>query len=333
MSTKIEWTDETWNPLHGCSDASAGCTNCYAKKEAHIHANHPNPKVAARFEGLTRISGGKVCWTGKINLHEDILLQPLKWKRPRRVFVNSQSDLFHPSVPFEFVDKVFAIMALTPQHTYQVLTKRPERMAEYFSYEWTESEAAYLSQEACREWLNGLGYSDLDEVIGTCPKNAWGGVSVEDQKAADERIQHLLECPFAVRFLSCEPLIGAVNLAYTCFNGADSFGSMPGIHWVICGGESGHGARPMRPDWARSLRDQCVAAGVPFFFKQWGEWVSEHHIAADPSKQRTDDRFVTIFEDEYGKDYEGEYMCRVGRKVAGRLLDDRAWDEYPEVAR
>lgn len=271
MSTAIQWTDEVWNPTRGCTKVSAGCRACYAMRQAHRFSAPGQP-----YEGLTHVVPGKgPQWTGEVALVHDALDKPLRWRKPRRVFVNSMSDLFHPDVPFEFVDQVFAVMALTPRHTYQVLTKRPERMAEYFlpiggtnRSDWVWSAMARILNR------NRLAYPEWPLP------NVWQGTSVENQAAADERIPHLLRCPAAVRFLSCEPLLGPVDvrqaLTYHRRPGEDfgSFGNilaaMQGVDWVIAGGESGPGARPCNVAWIRSLRDQCAAAGVPYFLKQLG---------------------------------------------------------------
>ena len=237
-NTGIEWTDATWNPVTGCTKVSPGCAHCYAEA------------ITLRFKRGGPFLPGKTT----IRLHPDRLDQPSKWRRPRRIFVNSMSDLFHEDVPFEFVDDIFEVMAANPRHTYQILTKRPERMLDYV--EWTH----------WRVW----------------PPQVWAGVSVENQYWADRRIPPLLETPAAVRFLSVEPLLKPVELArwltwcQLCFarrddhlfEGWDHSAVTP--DWVIVGGESGPKARPMDPDWVRSLRDECGAAGVPFFFKQWG---------------------------------------------------------------
>jgi len=247
MSTKIEWVKnpdgtagETWNPTTGCRKVSAGCENCYAER------------IANRFWGDRKFTD-VVC-------HEDRLEQPLKWKKPRMIFVNSMSDLFHEDSPPAFIEKIFWVMKETPRHIYQVLTKRPERMKQLISF-WNMS----------------------DDSI----PNLWLGVSVENQDTADERIPLLLETPAAVRFLSCEPLLDSLNLneirveglkiSYSttarinCLAEMDDrrlFNSHNTIDWVIVGGESGQGARDMNPDWARSIREQCKEAGVPFFMKQ-----------------------------------------------------------------
>jgi protein gp37 len=277
--SKIEWTDSTWNPVTGCSRVSEGCRNCYAERLAGTRlAQTP------RYEGLTRISGGEPKWTGEVRLHEDVLFKPLSWKRPRRIFVNSMGDTFHEKVPFEFIDRMFAVMALCPQHTFQVLTKRPERMAEFLlTRETTVGEWAvatgvlHYGEKRFRE----MAFKELRWIAEgkSVAPNVWLGTSVENQEEADRRIPHLLNCPAAVRFLSCEPLLGPVDSrAYletiTLFKGDGGRGYRAGrkdvgrIHWVIVGGESGPGARPMEPEWAISLRRQCLSAGVPFFFKQ-----------------------------------------------------------------
>lgn len=285
--SNIEWTDCTWNPVSGCTRVSAGCDNCYAVPMT----NRLEAMGQAKYAGLTVLNGkGDRHFNGVVRCHDDALEVPLRWRKPRRIFVNSMSDLFHRDVPFEFVDKVFAVMALCPQHTFQVLTKRPERMAEYLAdlarrvQEWNGGEGEpeeYLIQrlcdetdqvevaEPCHRWLNTYNARNLGWPL----PNVWLGTSIENQDAADKRIPHLLKCSAAVRFLSAEPLLGPLDLS-AFFGGeyATATGSEPnynfGISWCIVGGESGHGARPMDIEWARSIRDQCQAAGVPFFMKQ-----------------------------------------------------------------
>lgn len=297
--TGIEWTDATWNPVTGCTKVSQGCKHCYAERDW------------GRLQHLPAYAGRAFT---DVRTHADRLDQPLRWRRPRRIFVNSMSDLFHPDVSVEFIDKVFAVMALCPQHTFQVLTKRPERMK------------AYVSNLALRTELVGIEA----EVIGGIDRhkeglqqrwplplqNVWLGVSVEDQAAADERIPLLLDTPAAMRWISAEPLLASINLAEHGLHGG------PGqLDWVVVGGESGPKARPMHPAWARSLRDQCAAAGVPFLFKQWGEWAPDaaHGIAYEG-------RCWT-----WGGDYDNA-VERVGKKLAGRLLNGVVHDCYPEGA-
>ncbi|ALS23773.1 DUF5131 family protein [Paenibacillus naphthalenovorans] len=233
-TSSIEWTEATWNPVTGCTKISEGCRNCYAATMAkRLHAMR-NPRYINGFN---------------VTLHEDLLQLPLKWKRPRRIFVNSMSDLFHKDVPFEFIQSVFKTMEMAHWHTFQILTKRSDRLLE-------------LSRSL--PW----------------PQNIWQGVSVEDSRVTN-RINDLRQVPAHVRFLSIEPLIGPLNNL-----------DLDGIHWVIVGGESGHGARPMREEWVTGIRDQCLQQHVAFFFKQWG----------GVQKHRT-----------------------------GRVLDGRTWDEFPQI--
>ena len=344
-NTSIEWTDSTWNPIIGCSRVSEGCRHCYAEGIAARFVNTSGP-----YSGLTRIVNGHPQWTGKISETKQ-LLDPLRWRKPRRIFVNSMSDLFHENVTDEMRDRIFAVMALCPQHTFQVLTKRPERMQKYLTgAPWGQIEVA--AQEISER------YCELIDVDSVPLPNVWLGVSVENQPTADERIPLLLQTPAAKRFISAEPLLGPVMLPRKVFlprlihgdfpighnlsvkgervalfnphgalavraQGGQMLGIKPGefedcgvgIDWVIVGGESGPGARPMHPDWARSLRDQCQAAGVPFFFKQWGEWL--------PSMQ------------DGTPGYNQEINCsdrpvRVGKKAAGALLDGCEWREFPK---
>lgn len=312
-NSNIEWTDRTWNPITGCTRVSAGCDNCYAvTMTKRLEAMGQTEK----YGGLVNL--GKGHFNGTVKCHENALLDPLKWRKPQKVFVNSMSDVFHKDVPFEFIFKIFAVMALCPQHTFQVLTKRPERMAEYF---------AYLRCLAMSRAVDPSVTEAIQDRIDDNPislewplPNVWLGTSVEDRRVI-HRIDELRKEPAAVRFLSLEPLIGDLGTI-----------NLEGIHWVIVGGESGTNARPMHPDWARSLRDQCQAAGVPFFFKQWGEW----QIARDYVPAALNDTNRFRFVDHFGRgDVYGGPDCAVmecvGKHRAGRLLDGRTWDEFPEV--
>lgn len=272
--SKIEWTDATWNPIVGCSLVSPGCTNCYAMKMAsRIEAMAVGAGRWSHYNGTTKASNGGAVWTGRVTLAPDhVLSLPLHWKRPRRIFVNSMGDLFHESVPDEWIDRVFVVMALARHHTFQVLTKRSARMRDYMiRFSW--SRAVYSCRTSANDPVPVIvrhSYNDLQRKFGLTPRfsydadcsswppnNVWLGGSAENQKAADERIPDLLVTPAAIRFVSCEPLLGPIDL-----------GVIAALDWVIVGGESGAAARPMHPDWARSLRDQCAAAGVPFFMKQ-----------------------------------------------------------------
>lgn len=261
--TGIEWTDATWSPVTGCDKVSEGCRNCYAEREAGRLQLMGNPRYQNAFS---------------LTLHHDLLEQPYRWKKPRRIFVCSMSDLFHQDVPTSFIQRVFDVMEQNPRHTFQVLTKRAYRLK-------------LLAPKL--PW----------------PDNIWAGVSVENQEEANQRIYHLLQVPAAVRYLSCEPLLGPLNFTVcpgnrtvsldvlrgigTCTIPSDySEGTCRKIDWCIVGGESGVRSRYMDPDWARSIRDQCVQAGVPFFFKQWSG---------------------------------------LRPKTLGRWLDGKEWNEYPDT--
>lgn len=288
-----------------------------------------------KYGGLTVVNAkGDRHFNGTVRCHEDVLDWPLRKKKPLRIFVNSMSDLFHRDVPFDFIDKVFAVMALCPQHTFQVLTKRPERMAEYTTCpQLAIAEAAYkigLWKGPTKGWENSQTCGDRWIPPWPLP-NVWLGTSVEDQKTADKRIPHLLRCPAAVRFLSVEPMLGSVDL----FNadGDGLRGGMRGaLHWVIVGGESGPGARPIHPDWVRAVRDQCVQAGVPYFFKQWGEWRPVHSqkeavVGCTDGRAKWIDRSG---ETGFALGCEGrELIIRVGKKAAGAMLDGREHREWP----
>lgn len=295
--SRIQWTDATWNPVIGCTPVSEGCRNCYAAGHARRMGGNPRTPY---YEGLARTAGdGRAVFTGVVRTMEDRLDQPLRWTRPRRVFVNSMSDLFHPDVPFEFVDRVFAVMALADRHTFQVLTKRPERMAEYLGHNptgrlnaVTHARVARAAEAIARSRGEDTAAPYWDVWLECWPlPNVWLGTSVEDQTAADERIPHLLRCPAAVRFLSCEPLLGPVDLrsvghgyhdalTSTCCPFCGEYGVDPCppcrngegvmVDWIIAGGESGPRARPCNVGWIRSIVDQCREAGVPVFVKQLG---------------------------------------------------------------
>jgi len=333
MSTTIEWTDETWNPTLGCDRVSPGCDKCYAVNTATIRAGHPNLKIAAAFDGLTHKTDDGLDWTGRVNSLEDRLKVPLRWKRPRRVFVNSLSDLFHDDIPETFIAKVFAVMAGTPQHTYQVLTKRQGRMKSLLNSEIFRQKVMGAARELRLGRFDGPGSpipTAMDgggspQIVWPLP-NIWVGVSVEDQKWADIRIPALLQTPAAVRFLSCEPMLGSVDLTLVAFDGSTGLTvlehSPTSVNLVIAGGESGPGARPMDPAWARSLRDQCTAAGTAFFFKQWGAWVHRD--------QMPDDTFRDL-DARHNLGSDQREMWNVGKKRAGRLLDGRTWDEMPST--
>jgi len=376
-NTKIEWTDATWNPITGCSIVSPGCTNCYAMKLAGTRLRHHPTR-----EGLTKDSKAGPVWTGEVRFNERQLLEPLGWKRPRTIFVCAHGDLFHESVPDAWIDRVFAVMALTPHHTYQVLTKRPERMRDYVAEFMAGRRLVMSAATEIRDSLigallvaNSLGIVTAEDLVSRHAPlggaaahplpNVWLGTSVEDQRRADDRIPHLLQTHAAVRFISAEPLLGPIDLtAIRPAEAARQFGfevvdSLRGIHtrvpmqherprrepttgiaWVIVGGESGPGARPMHPEWARSLRDQCHAAGVAFFFKQWGAWapgtnVTRHQGVVRVATWWNDDWFIgeeNLARDDGHADDQPD-LYEVGKKAAGRLLDGVEHSAMPEVTR
>ena len=293
----IEWTEATWNPVTGCSVKSPGCKNCYAMRLAGTRLkNHPSR------EGLTQPGPLGPVWTGEVRFNSEWLQQPLQWSRARMIFVCAHGDLFHESVPDEWIDKVFAVMALAEQHTFQVLTKRAERAREYFAHPMRDT---LIGVQVSRLHLERTG-SPVSCWSGLPLPNVWLGVSVERRKEWDERVELLRQIDAEVRFVSAEPLIDSLGLL-----------DLAGIHWVIVGGESGPGARPMHPGWVRSIRDQCVAAGTSFFFKQWGQW------------SPTDRGRTVVLKTPGLYDYP---LLPVGKATAGRQLDGLTWSEMPRVS-
>jgi len=266
----------------------------------------------------TRLKG----WTGRVSLDEKALLRPFRWKKPRKIFVTSTGDPFHGAVPDAWLARMLAVMALTPQHTYLLLTKRAETMRGYFMDEKTIGRVAVEIQKLLESDKASLPVPLPGPKDAWLPlPNLWMGVSVENQKAAHTRIQPLRETPAAKRFLSCEPLLGPIDLRHSllcpfdgkCKNDCLTCSS-GGIDWVIAGGESGRHARPMHPDWVRGLRDQCAKAGVPFLFKQWGE------------------HGLNWLNDDAGQKIAGtEWMDRMGKKAAGRLLDGKIHHDFPKA--
>jgi protein gp37 len=300
--TRIEWADAVWNPVTGCSKVSEGCDNCYAERMSKRLAGRCGYPAANPF---------------KVTFHEDRLGDPLRWRKPKRIFVCSMGDLFHDDVPDEFIARIWWVMGqcagyLDPSrhrpHTFLVLTKRASRMKDWIRG-WCEPHTRKRWVEsfgAVYDWESGPRY--WPDVL----PNVWLGVTAENQETADKRIPMLLQIPAAVRFVSCEPLLGPVGLAAYISNG---------IQWVIVGGESGPDARTVHPDWVRSIRDQCIAAEVPFLFKQWGEWCYPEQMPEDAYR---------AWDVHYGTgDYHNQPFG-VGKKAAGRELDSRIWDEYPK---
>ena len=271
--SKIEWTDATWNPLAGCSVTSPGCTNCYAMRTAGVRLrNHQ------KYAGTTKMVKGNPVWTGQIGqADDDVWTEPLRWRKPRRVFVNSMGDLFHPNVTDAQIDRAFAIMALCPQHVFQILTKQAKRMRD-----WVKRRDLRFVLEAA----TGLGFTTVDDlpagVLVWPLANVHLGVSVEDQQRADERISVLLDTPAARRFISAEPLLGPLNLRAVeiadtgiCMDAmtghcGDALFTAAGLDWVIVGGESGPGSRVCDGQFVGRIVEQCLGAGVPVFVKQLG---------------------------------------------------------------
>ena len=240
--TSIGWTDATWNPVTGCTKVSQGCKNCYAER------------VFPRAYGKDRKFTDVRCHLGRLD-------QPLRWKKPRRIFVNSMSDLFHEDVPAKFIDRVFAVMCAADQHIYQILTKRPQTMLEYMSAAWTPDGIDEV--KTTMKYPSGCQRSNLTWP----PEHVHLGVSVENQETANERIPILLQTPAAVRFISYEPALGPLNV-FRWFDGPHQQTRGKRLDWIICGGESGPHARIMEIEWLRSIVEQCQAACVPIFVKQ-----------------------------------------------------------------
>ena len=281
--TGISWTDATWNPIAGCSLVSPGCTNCYAMKEAHRLGNALRQE---KYRGLTKVVNGEPVWTGDVRLWPAALDQPLRWKRPRRIFVNSMSDLFHEELSFSDVAAIFGVMAAARQHTFQILTKRPENALRFFDW-LTRFDAGYGPADTC-VIAAGVKLRRAEMRFPVVPwplKNVWLGVSAEDQQRADERIPLLLQTPAAVRFVSAEPLLGPIDLS-DCFSRYREIGMqlLPLPDWVITGGESGPRPRSSNESWFRSILRECRSAGVAFFMKQYGalplRWEVSPEVAA-----------------------------------------------------
>lgn len=346
--TSIEWTDRSINPIrarnretgavgHFCEKISPGCGHCYAAAwNSRTRRTVGEHGIGTSLDFLPS-NRDKV----ETFLDPEKLQEVLRRRKPAKWFWCDMTDLFGDWVADEWIDQCFAVMALTPQHTHQVLTKRAERMAEYVR-------TPLRLEHIYDHWYSFDG--GPREAQGWPLPNVWLGVSVEDQQRADERIPHLLRTPAAVRFLSCEPLLGPIEFSDVTRR-SDAVAmlgkkALTGIHWVICGGESGPKARPMHPDWVRSIGYQCLGASVPFFFKQWGEFVPYdnrlHGLMSNPDDTSIDGKPIVRLQGavESTRLIEGgilrtapaeTLMIRVGKKVAGRLLDGREWNEFPTV--
>ncbi|WP_428419242.1 DUF5131 family protein [Methylibium sp.] len=376
--THIEWTDATWNPVTGCREVSPGCKNCYAKRD---------------WQRLSAPRAVPNAYTGRefhdVQFHPERLHQPSQWKKPRRIFVNSMSDLFHEDVADQQIEAVFAEMQANERHTFQALTKRIVRAKAWLDRVKPSPVDGILTLDGAPPRHHG-GVAVAFMAASWPLRNVWLGITVVNQAEADRDIPVLLATPARVRFLSVEPMLGPVDLQRACLgacrNGATCYADegrrwivdstegglhvecicsrLNGLHWVIAGGESGPHARPSHPDWFRSLRDQCAAAGVPFLFKQWGEWLpidqqdeaftdrlyrSNRKAAPHEDQAAVDDTCGRTCSVPYGViHHDGSFheplepmaflqgtgamtTFKVGKKPAGRLLDGALHDAYPEV--
>lgn len=347
--TGIPYADKAWNFVTGCDRASRACDNCWALAMAKRLKGMGQPRY--QRDGNPHTSGPGFA----VTIHADLLGHPLHWRKPRRVFVCAMSDLFHPNVPDEVIIHAWAVMTATPQHTYLALTKRPARMRSLLSSPNFRRKVAQQTAEILEDsdvWHNYVAFGTTWPL-----PNVLAGVTVEDQEQADKRIPVLLDTPAANRWLSVEPLLERVTLP----TGWDR-----GTGWVVCGGEAGHGARPMNPRWARSIRDQCTVGSVPFYFKQWGAWSPapwklerEPDEGIDQYRARSKaldatHAFTGGYYRQDGRDVEGfmelghwassserdqhapqgaEGMRRSNPRHTQDLLDGQVWDQYPEPAR
>jgi protein gp37 len=356
--THIQWTEATWNPITGCSIVSLGCTNCYAMKLAGTRLMH-HPSRA----GLTKEVNGNHVWTGEVRFNEQWLTQPLSWKKPRMIFVCAHADLFHEAVPDAWIDQIFAVMALTPHHTYQILTKRPERMKSYLSASGIASRIAEATigpapnprslptppvifnvpvGPPTKYGAPEFGYRRMMNPRSWPLPNVWLGVSVEDQTRADERIPLLLQTPAALHWISAEPLLGPLSLKgylstvwegiTSSYVGTDGIercdmtgNAVPGLKWVVAGGENG--PRPPHPEWFRTIRDECAAADVAFFLKQWGSWA---HM---PGRAYFKDAYKEPWKrvDSQISQVRPALMFKVGKAAAGDVLDGWQHHNWPEA--
>jgi len=303
MPTEIQWADETWNPIVGCSKISDGCRICYAERKAAGGR-------LQQFEKYQKVITDRR-WNGSVCYSEKELSKPIHWKTPKRIFVCSMGDIFHENVTWDdesktpFILRVFSVMQRCPQHTFMVLTKRPHRALQF-----------------CKDFgLIPDPYLGCATPSGEVwPENVLFGVTVESQQQANERMHYAIAVPAPGRFISVEPMLGPVQLHSIPFVGRDSTGNYwPTIHGVICGGETGINARPMNPQWVRRLRDDCIENNTPFFFKQWGEW--------GPDDDRTGPTCETWYEWP-----DGGISYRRGKQNTGNTLDGRTYEQFPERA-
>jgi protein gp37 len=271
---RVTWADAIWDPVRGCSRKSAACVNCYAEI-----TTAENSQPGGWGEGFASATPDGMKWTGKVGLYEERLTMPFGVNSPSRIFVNSVADVFHEEMTDAAIDRIFAVMALTPQHRYLILTKRQQKMQTYMA-----DPAAAGRVGAVADALAGQGFGDAAKTQSWPLSNVWLGVTTENQKEAERRVPVLLKTPAAVRFIAAEPLLAAVELKPEWLGSA---AAGPTIDWVMAGGESGPKARPIELDWVRALRDQCARTGTPFYWNDWGAAAPTSQTATDVSTEMT----------------------------------------------
>lgn len=356
----ITWTDETWNPIRGCRRVNTDCENCYAERLAATRLSQ-----SPAYRGLAVLTPDGPRWTGQVVLDQKTLPAPLRWQRPRLIFVNAMSDLFYEDLTDDQIDQVVAVMALARRHTFQVLTKRPARMATYLADPATpERLAKVMAYQLHRPGLAIRLTTNIDLGSTKTPQwwplpNVWWGASMGHKAAVQAMMPHLAACrpSAAVLWVSAEPLIEAIQpyldfdtwfwkTCPTC-NGSMSVPVAGGgapcptcldqqgfvasglIDWMVAGGESGPGARPIDPQVVRSLRDNCLAAGVAFHFKQWGEWAPVTYYSIDEEYLADNNRVYRLAPADVAATWKG-LAGRIGRNAAGRTLDGKVWNDYPK---
>lgn len=323
--TKIEWTDETWNPFTGCTKVSIGCDNCYAEK------------MWPRLTKMNKAYAGRKF--SNVQFHPERLEVPFRWKKPRKIFVCSMGDLFHERNSFEQIASVYGVMASCPQHTFQVLTKRPDRALEF--YDWIRLYVG-CTKDAFRKFLltssqsgHLMSYDNYYQMGCNWPlPNLWIGVTAENQDQLDKRLSILFQIPASKYFVSMEPLLSEISFRWAkwiTIGQSKTTGHLDGLKkldWVIAGGETGHKARPIHPDWVRSIRDQCKETGTPFFFKGWGEWALKNQTKLLETKGF---KCLDISTDEEAGMYSlGRLIYKFGKSKSGSLLDGVEYKQFPK---
>lgn len=340
-NTGIEWTHfpgyigETWNPLRGCSYVNEGCRNCYAARDGYRFSTRPEDP----WNGFIKKGRHGPEWTGKVETLPHKLLEPARWDKPRSIFVNSTSDLFHEKVPWDFIDQVFAVMAMCPRHIFIVLTKRPALMKEYLKKESARHVAITNQYRAIQDRESKSLTSKAPAMIPFYPyNNILLGASCHDQGSFDEIWEQLRQITWYRKIVSYEPALGPINFKWwdpgnpqnegqwmASVEGVDLQGKNRPPAWLIMGGESGPNARPLHPEWVKDTRNQCRSVRVPFFFKQWGEWGRPDPIDPEDGVKAFDGVHV---DDGYGN---YEMMVRMGKKKAGRKFEGQEWSEFPKM--